>query len=291
MSAASEGRRPPAYLSGNIADLIDPRFVVIDYRRMMQPYHSLEKSEGGVRFQTRIELDIPLRLWLRAIALYQAPFSGRFEWPEGLSNQEKEAFNNREELLGLVGGASKPTLDAILDGYYWSAFGMVRSLLEACRRVGYVRLRPSESLPFFQAPTESPIDPDGKPRRNRARPIPFDVIKEAYADAPPEDQKIFGLINAGITHMHAGSHPSAEGMLQVSLHEGRRVFGPTYLRYWAAFGLKWGILANIVLLGEVHLLQPQEVQWLDEYSALKVGYRNWQRAYNEEFVDNDETNS
>lgn len=291
MSDASEEPRLPAYLSEDIADLIEPRFVVLDYRRQMEPYHLLENSEAGVRFQTRMEFDFPLRLWLRAIALYQAPFSGRFEWPAGLSDQEKEAFNIREELLGLVGGASKPTLDAILDGYYWSAFGMIRSLLEAGRRVGYVRLRPSESLPFFQAPTESPIGPDGEPRRDRAKPIPFGVIKEAFADATPDDQEIFGLINVGIMHMHGGSHPSAEGMLQVSLHEGRRVFGPIFHRYWAAWGLKWGIFAKIVLLGEVQQLQHQDEQWLNDYSVLRGDYRDWQRVYNEEFANNGETAS
>jgi hypothetical protein len=284
-SSIGETPEPPPWLREKLNDLIDPRFVVLDHRRILEPYHLLEESEAGVRHQTRTEFDQPLRLWLRAIALFQQAFSRKFEWPVGLSDDEKRAFDLREDLLGLAGGASKPTLDAILDGYYWLAYGMVRSLLETCRRTGYIRLKPTEAFPYFEAPTESPVGADGQPRRDRAKPVPFAKIKDAYDEASSQDQEIFNKVNAGITHMHAGSHPSPEGILQIYLKEGRKTFGPVFDRYWAAFGLKWGIFANLVLLAEVDALQVQGADWLADYSWLQDAYHTWQAAYNLEFVE------
>lgn len=277
----------PAYLA-DIADFFEPacpRTVVFTKRRWMEPYRDLERGEHGHRLEATREHAHGFELWLRAIALYAAAFTGVFDWGDGLPDEEVRARNLRADLLGLAGGSAKPALDLLAAGYYWLAFGAIRNLLEAWRRAAFVRLRPAEATRFFELPAWSPVGPDGRPRpgRERGPRLEQSAIDAAFAQADAEDRRTVGLVDAGIAHFHGGAHPSAEGLMQLySEREGFRVFGPTYDRRLCAFGLKWGLCALMVLLKEAHLLRPREDRWVADYNDLAGRYGAWLEAYNRE---------
>ncbi len=278
----------PSYLA-DIADFFDPvtpRSVVFTERRWMEPYRDLERGEHGHRLTATREHAHGFELWLRALALYKAAFTGVFDWGGELPDTDVRARNLRADLLGLAGASAKPALDLLAAGYYWLAFGAVRNLLEAWLRAGFVRLRPVEAPRFFQLPDQSPVGPDGRPRPSRERGLRLEqsTIHAAFAHAHPEDRRTADLVGAGIAHFHGGAHPSAEGLMQlVSDREDFRVFGPTYDRRLCAFGLKWGLCSLMVLLKEAHLLRPQEDQWVAAYNDLAGRYGAWLEAYSREF--------
>lgn len=262
-----------------------PRLVVIAPRRWMEPYHHLEELELNVRFQVQRDLQEPLYLWLRAMVLFREPFVGRFEWSGDLTDDEKAALTTRADLLALAAGSSKPALDSLLSGYYWPASGQIRSLLDAGRRVGYVRLKPSESMPYFQAPEESPIGDDGnlKPGLPRLR---YETMRDAFYAASKDEKKAFDLLSIGTKHLDWGAHPSGEGILQ--LYAGNaphKVIGPIHSKPFAAFLLKWGLFAHLALLDEVHMLRPQGREWVDQFRLIGSEFSAWQIEYNREFGD------
>lgn len=210
-----DGVTPPAYLQEDLADLLvppTPRLVVVTNRRWMQPYHSLEQGELGHRLEAAREHTFAFDLWLRALALYRSAFDGVFDWGDDLPTETVRALNVRADLLGLAGSSAKPTLAALLAGYYWNAFGLIRNLLETWRRAAFVRRRPEGAVPWFVLPDESPIGADGRPRKGR-KSLTFATIQEAFKDATGDDMEIFDLVNVGIAHFHGGAHPSAEGMV------------------------------------------------------------------------------
>ena len=283
---------PPAYLQEDMRDLlqpVSPRLVVITERRWMEPYRSLEDGELGMRLTATGENRDACLLWLKALELYRSAFldSGEWgAWVDSFSPTERKALEIRADLLGLAGSTSKPALDAILAGYYWPASGMIRSLLETSRRVGFIRRRGEEALQWFQTPTESPIGPDGRPRPRRERPaqVTPELIDQAFEDAPEEEKRIFDTVKAGIVHFHWGAHPSPEGILQLYAgDEPFKVFGPTYHRPFCAFCLKWGLFAHLALLMEVLLLKDQSVEWVERLRAFGRGFSAWQETYNREF--------
>lgn len=294
VDAAELLRRPggpptaPSYLA-DIADFFEPaapRTVVFTELRWMEPYRDLERGEHGHRLAATREHAHGFELWLRALALYKAAFTGVFDWGDGLPDGEVRARNLRADLLGLAGGSAKPALDLLAAGYYWLAFGAIRNLLETWRRAAFVRLRPTEAPRYFELPARSPVGPDGRPRpgRERGRRLEQSTIDAAFAQADAEDRRTADLVHAGIAHFHGGAHPSAEGVMQLySEREGFRVFGPTYDRRLSAFGLKWGLCALMVLLKEAHLLRPQGDRWVADYNDLAGRYGAWLEAYNREF--------
>lgn len=289
-----DGERPPACLQEELADLLVPpypRLVLVTHRRLMLPYYALEQGELEQRLQAGREHADGFDLWLRALALYRSAFDGVFDWGEGLPIETVRALNVRADLLGLAGSSSKPTLDALLAGYYWNAFGLIRNLLETWRRAAFVRRRPEEAVRWFVLPDESPIGADGRPRKGR-KSLTCATIQEAFKDATGDDKEIFDLVNVGIAHFHGGAHPSAEGMVQLwAGDEGRRVFGPTYNRHLCAFGLKWGLTAHVALLREVNTLRPQGGEWVAAYNEFFDRGVSWQHEYNAEFADEEEDGS
>lgn len=283
---------PPAYLQEDLRDLLEPRpprTVVITHRQWMEPYHLLEAGELSMRLRATREHRDAFHLWLQALELYQAAFLDTGEWGswvESFGEKDREAMTLRADLLGLAGSSSKPALDTILAGYYWPALGMLRSLLETCQRVGFVRRRGDAALQWFQPPTVSPIGPDGRPRprRERLRSLPPHLIDEAFEGAPEEEKRLFDTVRAGIVHCHGGAHPSPEGLLQLyARDEPFNVFGPTYHRPFCAFALKWGLVAHLGLLLEIHLLRPQAEEWLGRIQFFRQGFTQWQHAFNAEF--------
>lgn len=259
------GADPPAYLLEDLTDLLvtaTPRLVVITARRWMEPYHVLEQGELGHRLQAAREHAFAFDLWLRALSLYRSCFSGILDWGEALPIETIRALNLRADLLGLAGSSSKPALDALLAGYYWTAFGIRRNLLGAWRRAAFVRLRPEDAPQWFVLPEESPIGADGQPRKGR-KALDFATIRKAFDNASDKDQRAFNRVNSGIIHFHGGAHPSAEGLMQQwDEDEQRRIFGPNYNRRLCDFGLKWALFAHAVLLDEVHTLRPPGDEWV-----------------------------
>jgi hypothetical protein len=244
-----------------------PRFVVDTSSRdpqWMEAYRALEDLELSRRLDTTREFSEACALWLRALALARPVFRGMLHW-RAVSPADEEALTIRADLLALAAGTSKPTLDAILSGYYWMAFAQLRSLLESARRIGYLRLNPAEAVPHFRLASSSPPE--------------FNKIEAAYATGSNEDQRIFGLINAGFENFRPFAHPSAEGIHQIYVAtDPRKLFGPTYSREWADYALKWGIFANAALLREIHLLLPQSPEWVAAVNAILDGCTTWRTA-------------
>lgn len=283
---------PPPYLREDLRDLLippSPRLVVVTQRRLMERYHSLEEGELGMRQTATREHWHACNLWLQALDLYHSAFVDVGEWGDlgaDLPEKEREALELRTDLLALAGTASKPALDTILAGYYWSAYGMIRSLLETCRRVGFVRRRGEAALKWFQLPAESPIGPDGRPRprKDRPKPLPGELVEQAFEDAPETEKWLFDTVKTGIFHFHGGAHPSPEGILQLYAgDELFKVFGPNYHRPFCAFGLKWGLIAHHVLLLEIQWLRPQAKEWIGRFDAFVSGLAEWEDAYIAEF--------
>ncbi len=266
-------------------DLMEPRYAILTDRHWMEAYHSLEQGELASRAATRAEHSAGLLLWLKCLTLYRAAFSGTYEWDASASEIETEAAKLHLDLLGLAGTNSKPALDALMSGYYSVSFGMIRNLLETWRRAVYVRLRPAEALPFFELQSESPVGEDGRPRRGRSQGVPLDNIRRAIKeDGTSHEQEVLGLVEAGITHMHAGAHPTAEGMFQLQGDEpGRRVFGPTYDRLLCGWALQWALLAHMFLLDEVRRIGDQGVRWNDDLAAAEASYTGWLASHKAEF--------
>jgi len=145
-----------------------------------------------------------------------------------------------------------------------------------------------EAVTYFVLPDESPTDADRQPRKGR-KSLRFDTIQAAFLGASDEDKAAFDPLNAGIVHMHAGAHPSAEGMTQLWAEEGeRRVFGPTYSRHLCAFALNWGLTAHVALLNEVNKLRPQGDGWVAAYNEFFDRCAAWQHQYNAEFSNKEE---
>jgi len=162
--------QPPSFLAENMRDLLvpaSPRLVVITHRRWMEPYHSLEEGELSQRLTAGREHTRGFELWLHALTLFRATFTGVFNWGDDTPSDRVEALNIRADLLALAGSTSKPALDNLMAGYYWAAFGLIRGLLETWRRAVYVRLRPEKAPEWFKLPEMSPIGTDGQPRKGR----------------------------------------------------------------------------------------------------------------------------
>ncbi len=212
-------------------------------------------------------------------------FVGRFEWDPSLDEELTEALTARADLIALAAGASKPALDALLAGYYWTASGQIRSLLDSARRVGFLRLQPKVALPFFRAPAESPVEKGGSLRRGTLR-LKYETMLEAYKASSSSDLRSFELLSTGVNHFHWGAHASPEGILQLYAgDEPHNVIGPTYIRPFAAFLLKWGLLAHLALLEELHVLRPRDEDWETQFRLIGNEYRRWQDEYNHEFGD------
>jgi hypothetical protein len=114
-------------------------------------------------------------------------------------------------------------------------------------------------------------------------------MRRVFANAPDEDKITFDRINQGVTHFHWGSHPSAEGVLQlIAGDEPYKVFGPTYNRAFTAFALKWGLFALLGLLEELQFLRPQDAVPQEERLRLEHEYKRWQMVYNEEFLSDEQ---
>ncbi|MDQ3654987.1 MAG: hypothetical protein M3457_07905 [Chloroflexota bacterium] len=259
------------------SDLLTPRVSFLTNRQWMEPYATLEDFELQARQAAQSRHARAMLMWLKCIGLLRDAFSQQFDW----SNQDDitiQERNIRMNLLGLAGTSSKPTLDALIAGYYSPAYGMIRNLLETWRREVGLRLAPSVVLPYFEFPTESPIDADGNPRKGRNQGIPYTVMANIFKEyANDSEREQFKVISAGIVHMHAGTHPSAEGMEQLLDKDNlvRRNYGPTYNHGLCAFGFKWGVSAQIALLTEVQLLQGQADSWRMDLNRLAGDFASW----------------
>lgn len=217
-------------------------------------------------------------LWLRCITLFHEAFSKAYEFEASPEPDITRGAILRLNLLGLAGTSSKPALDAMLAGYYSPAYGMTRNLLETWRRLVCIRLAPSVALPFFELPEESPIDEDGLPRKTRNMGLPAKVINQAFkSNGSDSDRETLVYVNAGIVHMHSGAHPSGEGLLQLFDEEvsSQRNYGPGYKRSLCAFGLKWGLSAQLWLLEELANTAPQEDPWNSEFMTLGPVFADW----------------
>ena len=172
-----------------------------------------------------------------------------------------------------------------MGGYYTVAFGLIRNLLETGRRVIYVRLRPAEALPYFEPPTQSPIGPDGMPRDDRNRGVPFANIRRAIEEGgTKDDSEAFKMMNAGITHMHAGAHPTAEGLAQLRIdRSGRRIFGPNYNRLLSGWAFKWALYAHLILLAELRTLANFGEEWDRAAMDVSAASTGWLQVHQAEF--------
>ncbi len=266
-----------------------PRPVLPTAERWAAPYRDLEGVELTMRARAAAEFPEAVGLWLAGLALFHEAFLGAPGWADLGADEPPgvdAALQLRCDLLVVAGTASKATLDQILGGYYWQTFGSVRALLESWRAAAFVRRAGEAALPWFEPPEEPPVGPDGRVRRGRSRAVPPGVIAEAFRGAPPGEVEVLDLVNAGIAHLHGGAHPSAEGALQLwAGGHPHRVFGPTFARPLGAFCLRWGLLAHLVLLMEVHLLLPQPEGWWAAYDGFGRALERWQAAYDAEFPD------
>lgn len=244
----------------------------------MEPYHRYEVLEDSMRFQTVHGLAVPVRMWLKAFALFQEPFKGAFDWVAELSPEQLEEKTVRADLLALAASSSKPALDTLLAGYYWPASGLVRSLLDSARRVQFLRLAGPEAIKYFAAPSKSPVDDDGKPSKEIPR-LKYETMEDVAKNAYPEEYKAFDFVSIGTKMLDWGAHPSGEGILQ--LYAGaqpHKVVGPTFYSPFAAFLIKWSLVAHLALLEELHILRPQSADWLTEYRRLGDEFAQWHKA-------------
>lgn len=237
----------------------------------------LEDHELQARRASQSHHGSAMLLWLKCIRLFYEAFSQEIDWSDE-DNDTVAERNVRMNLLGLAGTSSKPTLDALLAGYYSTAYGLIRTSLETWRRESSIRLAPAQALGYFEMPLESPVDETGKPRKNRNMGLPYKVIQDIFdLHAREDERERLEYINAGIIHMHAGAHPSAESMAQLfnQRDPARRNYGPTYNHALCAFGFRWGLTAQISLLQEIQLLKKQSVHWGKDFDRLEAGFLAW----------------
>jgi hypothetical protein len=268
-------------------DLISPRFSFLTNRKWMTAYHSLEAFEINARDAAQSRHSNAMLMWLKCITLFHSAYSETFDWSDK-DDFKVEEMSLRMDLLGLAGTTSKPTLDALLGGYYSPAYGQIRNLLETWRREVFIRLSPSVAIPYFHLRNDSPIGADGLPKKDRNTGIPFSLIAQTFETLASEvERELFDAVNAGIVHMHAGAHPSAEGIQQLfnSNNPGRRNYGPTYDHALAAFGFKWGLMAQIFLLAEVELLGNRSASWTDALAQLHDQFTIWVTSPEAQFDD------
>lgn len=263
------------------ADIRNPRSPFHTNDDVIRAYNLLELAERGAREAAQSRHPEAIRLWLQCITLFHSAFSKEYSFEPIEDPESRRSVSVRLDLLGLAGSTAKPALDNLWTGYYSPAYGMLRGLLETWRRSVFVRLSPAEALPYFELPEESPIGEDGLPRKGRGGAPSLEKIEAAFASHGTErERKTLLEINAGITHMHPGAHPSAEGMLQVlgEQDSDERHFGPTYRRSLCAFGFRWGLLAQLCLLDEVARTVDQDSAWLMELHAIDARFRGWLKS-------------
>lgn len=263
------------------ADIRNPRSPFHTNHEVIQAYNLLELDERGSREAAQSRHPQAIRLWLRCINLFHVAFSKEYSFESIEDSESRRGASVRLDLLGLAGSAAKPALDALWAGYYSPAYGMIRGLLETWRRSVFIRLSPAEALPYFELPQESPIGEDGLPRKGRGGILANETIRTAFeSHGTEQERKTLIDVNAGITHMHAGAHPSAEGTLQVHGEQAgeQRNFGPTYHRSLCAFGFRWGLSAQLWLLNEVAHTVAQEKTWLQEWEAISGDLTKWMKT-------------
>lgn len=258
-----------------LAEMTQRRFLVVSTPNgnHMRSYYQLELLEDNIRARSRRSYSKPLDMWNRFLNLFSLAFSRAYEWDESTTATESKARTLAMDLLALAGTTSKPTIDALVDGYYSQAYALLRSLLETWRRVVYLRLDPEIVESWF--PDEQPaIDTPGEGLIVRP-PSAKKIAAAIGSSGSHELESQLELIRSGIESMHVGSHPSLEGTTRLWGDAGKRYFGPTYKPTYLEFGLQWGLIALLFLAAELHTQFSQADDWANELQRLNDEVRMW----------------
>jgi hypothetical protein len=268
-----------------IRDLLNPcppfpREVIRAQRRWMKPYHDLEVIELRRRQDASAKYVEGFESWLGQLALFSIAFNRSYVLPEGDEPDDvdvRQSIEFRLDLLGLAGDNFKLTLDATLAGYYSPALAVVRHLLETWLRTLHTRLCPQEVWRWYpehmwadharkKSKAELPREP---PKADHIASIVYELGSE-------RDKKRLTVVRKGFNLLNDHAHPTVEGATQTWTGPGgRQVFGPTFSDPHCLRCLKWGLIAGVLLLGEIEAIDSQIPEWDATFHAFDDPFEKW----------------
>lgn len=254
---------------------------------IVEGYQELNELERGfVEQALRLHIT-PTTLWYRALTLFRQSVAGQWDQTD-LQHPDFGArvVNLQAQLLGLGISTAKSSLDALLAGYYSSAFAGIRHLLETFVQHFYLVAEPQEYVRWYDQPNASTKD--------RMTPRCKDMIIKIQGNAALADigfpADFMNAVYDSWALMSKGSHPTGEGIVQTvdGDVEIRFIYGATYNRRLANTGFDHGLFAIGNLLLALPTIRQQSTEWTDRRQSVRRGISSWREKVAAEMAETDD---
>lgn len=228
-------------------------------------YCSLELGERDIALETLRQHRVECALWYRALKLLVDPLLG--EWAFPTNSDEKSNLLLRANLVCLEVSSAKASLDLLLSGYYSLCFASIRHMMEAVAQVMYLMQFPAKAHLW---------EPGEKPPQMR---VMINEVKKALKLKGFEagESERFERLYDTWALMSKGSHPTGEGLVQVTATEDdpRNIIGPVYRQNLALVAFDHGLFSLEMLLYAIPTLNRADSIWTTNLSQWKVQRREW----------------
>lgn len=244
-----------------IPDLGDPP-LLFGPPDLVEGYHALEATERNIGAQTLDQYFKAVDVWYRLLTLHYRAYMRGFP-PASGSPRERTAWELRSELLALGLASSKAALDLLLAGYYTPAYATIRHMIETVLVCRFVETWPNEAAAFYRADEGVPQPPPA--------PKVSTMIRKLKRRYPAEGKQVFEPLHRAWHNMSDGSHPSGIGIVQTrDRQSGDGILGPADHPMMFRDGARPGLIATLLIVGEVRSLHPLDEAWNAQFDALST---------------------